>query len=172
MSLLDAIEALEAQEPVAAPASVDIMAALAALEAAFAKQARAAAGGVRTRRETLREFLASARAADPDRPDWPDWWLDETDSLHAGRSRGMWQSVLFVGLCDVCDEARANFAAIAKGRRQERPLPWLGTADFHQVCALAGFDGTAVADRARRALATPEGAMAMRARLAKAAHIR
>jgi hypothetical protein len=27
---------------------------------------------------------------------------------------------------------------------------WIGSTDFHMICALAGFDGVAVAERLRR----------------------
>jgi hypothetical protein len=155
--VLDAIAALEGAEAAPAAPPVDILAALDALDAAARRPVPAPVPepDCEPRRESLRAFVA--RVAHPDRMAWPESWLRQTDSLDGWRCRTLWQDVLRVSLIDACDEVLKAF----RKRRPQRPVSWVGTADFHKVCALAGFDGEAVAERTRRALATAAGAQAM-----------
>ncbi len=166
MSVLDAIAALDGAGAAGVPWRVDILAALDALDAAARRPVPEPQPepqpepDCEPRRESLRAFVA--RVAHPDRMAWPESWLRQTDSLDGWRCRTLWQDVLRVSLIDACDEVLKAF----RKRRPQRPVSWVGTADFHEVCALAGFDGEAVAARTRRALATAAGAQAMRDALA------
>jgi hypothetical protein len=171
MNVLDAIAALDRSGPgcglggvPGALPVIDILAALDAIddEVGVVGPAKPAANHV-TRPLSLREFVARVAQAEPERAEWPESWLATTDSCDGLRCKTMWQSVLRFGLCDACDEAAKAFRM-----KWNRPVSWVGSADFHEVCALAGFDSEAVRDRAMMALATPVGAAKMRAWLTQA----
>lgn len=93
----------------------------------------------------------------------------------AYRCRQMWSEVLRVNLIEVCvmlaaDRRRAvkwdaSAPEMRRGRRPDVRINWIGTEGFSLVCRLAGLEPEAVACRARRDLATPEGTEAMRRRL-------
>ena len=74
--------------------------------------------------------------------------------IDPGEIRGMrtlWAACLLQGLQEARGAAVAlggckkHAGASAMVRRQA--LGWVGSADFHAVCALAGVDGVAVLDR-------------------------
>ena len=97
------------------------------------------------------------------------------DDPMAFRCRQMWAEVLRMNLIEVCDSMIRDRRRAAKAQKAtpECPAPartdprviWIGSEGFGMVCRLAGVDPEAVAWRARRDLATPEGTEAMRRRL-------
>lgn len=111
--------------------------------------------------ESIRD-ICDARAIehgdDPHFVPWPDSWFTENDVGDARACKELFGEVLLVGLRDVLtgefSAARAKLAG--KCRVSDS---WVGTRDFHTVCALAGIDGLALAQR----LANP----AQRAEMAK-----
>lgn len=109
-----------------------------------ARPARSVAGGPDTPpRPDLRSMLAEQCAADPDRLPWPDDWFNGTDSGQAAACRALWGAALFACIRSALGAIGANDA---KNTRTVS-LSWFETKDFHTMCALAGFDGVAIADR-------------------------
>lgn len=64
--------------------------------------------------------------------------------------RQLWQSVLLQAARDILRTATSKYGCDEVDHRAA--LAWVGTRDFHQVCALAGMDGSAVASRLQRML--------------------
>lgn len=62
----------------------------------------------------------------------------------------LWVSVLSQAVRDIFRTASSPDGCSEIEHRAA--LAWIGSRDFHQVCALAGFDGVAVAGRLRRRL--------------------
>ncbi len=68
--------------------------------------------------------------------------------------RQMWAAVLVQAMRDIFTPSKAERWEVARKRLEhDQALSWLGSADFHKVCALAGLDGSAVEARVRRRLA-------------------
>ncbi|MDN5789037.1 hypothetical protein [Pseudorhodobacter sp.] len=63
--------------------------------------------------------------------------------------RALWASVLLVQWSDAFPESRVTKrGGGAFGRRsRDYACDWFGSRDFHQVCALAGLDGSSVMSR-------------------------
>jgi hypothetical protein len=62
--------------------------------------------------------------------------------------RQLWQSVLLQAARDILRTASSKYGCDETDHRAA--LAWVGTRDFHQVCALAGMDGAAVAGQLQR----------------------
>lgn len=67
------------------------------------------------------------------------------------RQQQLWQGVLLQALRDMFGTARSEKGCTASQGSLARR--WVGSRDFHMVCALAGFDGRRVEARLRRRLA-------------------
>lgn len=67
----------------------------------------------------------------------------------AEAARALWITVLHIAL----DEAAGRLRTYHEPEKRERALReaegWIGSRDFHMVCALAGLDGAAVLARFR-----------------------
>lgn len=108
------------------------------------------------------------------REPWPASWFAVNDPADAYRCQQMWGEALRLLLIDVCKDVQAVFERQAvwdamRTKHGLRPIirpSWVTSADFHLVCALAGLDGEAVADRVTAKLRTAEGAAEMIAALA------
>lgn len=107
----------------------------------------------------LREMLDELAAADPERLPWPDDWLRTKDSGQITACRALWQSVLLscirAAFEEVTDYLRLSKSRLAPVKHEKTTAElfqstWIGTRDFHMVCALAGLDGSAVQSRLRR----------------------
>jgi hypothetical protein len=119
----------------------------------------------------LRAVLAALRNDEPDRAPWPVEWFANNDPADGVRCQRMWAECLRVSLLDVCEafckdwDRRAHWdstpAAVRQGTRPDVRPTWIGSADFHEVCAMAGLDGEAVASRVRAKFTSREGAAAM-----------
>ena len=111
-------------------------------------------------RPSLRVMVDELQAAHPERapgepgweatrPAWPDSWFDARDPGDVSACRKLWASVLLACIRDVVQDLQGS-----EGFDQKRvPVAsssWIGSRDFHEVCALAGVDGVAVADRLAR----------------------
>lgn len=71
--------------------------------------------------------------------------------MMAARQQQLWQGVLLQALRDMFRTARSeNGCTAGEGLAARR---WVGSRDFHMVCALAGFDGRRIEQRLRRRLA-------------------
>ena len=96
----------------------------------------------------LRKMLEEQHQAQPDRLPWPDDWFDRRDPGDAAACQRLWGAVLLTCIRSAigasADEDNGNTYVSAV------PSGWVGSRDFHIVCALAGFDGQAVSDRVRR----------------------
>lgn len=96
-------------------------------------------------RPDLRAMVAEQCAADPERLPWPDDWFDYTDSGQVHACRALWASALFacirsaLGAVGAVDARNTRSASVS--------ISWFRTTDFYTMCALAGFDGVALADR-------------------------
>jgi hypothetical protein len=119
----------------------------------------------------LRAALLRLRDVEPDRAPWPEEWWTRNDPADGVRCQRMWSECLRLSLIEVCDVCCKDFdlreawdakpAALRRGKRPDVRPSWIGSPDFHEVCALAGLDGEAVAQRARAQLVSREGAAAM-----------
>jgi hypothetical protein len=109
--------------------------------------------------------------ASTDRAPWPEEWFATNDPAHGYRCQRMWAECLRMSLLDVCETYckdcdrrdawdRAS-DVFRQGPRPEVRPSWVGSADFHLVCALAGLDGDAVAQRVKAKLVSRDGAAAM-----------
>ena len=110
-------------------------------------------------RPSLRAMVGELQATHPERmpgepgwemtrPVWPDSWFDARDPGDVTACRKLWASALLACIRDVVQDRHGS-----KGFDQKRvPVSsgWIGSRDFHEVCALAGVDGIAVADRLAR----------------------
>lgn len=97
-------------------------------------------------RRPLKTMTDELAAADPDRMPWAESWFDQTDPGEIAACRKLWCSVLLS-----CIRAALGLEVGVDQRNCKAiPLSWIGSKDFHIVCALAGFDGTAIADRLGR----------------------
>lgn len=171
--ILDAIARVSLAPPPSA-AKVDI---LAQLDALAPKPKRAVVSIVEPRDErpvrgaALQDLLAKMRKAEPSREQWPSEWFSRNDPADGVRCQRMWAECLRVSLLDVCEtyckdcDLQAAWdktpEVFRKTQRPEVRVSWVGSADFHQVCALAGLDGEAVASRVKAKLVSRAGAVAM-----------
>lgn len=120
---------------------------------------------------TLRSMLDELAASDPARLPWPDDWITRRDPGDADACRRMWGACLISCLHSVLKEAMAEFARGPKKprlqRNEGRPVlnGWIGSRDFHMVCALSGLDGVAVEEGVKAALQTNAACEAMFAAL-------
>jgi len=91
-----------------------------------------------------------------ERAPWPDRWWGAFDSADAAACRALWGEALRLLLIDAFrDVAGTSRASVS----------WVGGRDFHMMAALAGLDGTALADRLAPALKDPARAEQMVMRL-------
>ncbi|SHF67052.1 hypothetical protein SAMN05444339_11017 [Loktanella atrilutea] len=110
-------------------------------------------------RPDVRAMLADLQAAMPElpvgapgweatRPAWPDSWFNNHDPGDVVACRRLWASALLACIRDrihemtVHEERRFGAARVGAG--------WIGSRDFHEMCALADVDGVAVAERLAR----------------------
>lgn len=101
-------------------------------------------------------------------------------AAQAQTCRHLWAAVLVQAMRDIFTPINAEAYEVARYRMQNRQaIAWLGSRDFHQVCALAGLDGTAVEARVRRRLAQvtagtwcPEQVLSLRPNVSRAAQMR
>lgn len=172
--ILDALARVSLAPPPRAGDKRDILAALAAVQP---KPQRPAVSIVEPRDERplrgpeLQAVLAALRNEEPDRAPWPAEWFVHNDPADGVRCQRMWAECLRVSLLDVCEafckdwDRRAHWdatpAAVRQGTRPDVRPTWIGSADFHEVCAMAGLDGEAVASRVRAKFTSREGAAAM-----------
>lgn len=68
------------------------------------------------------------------------------DAPEPSACRKMWSNALMLLLDDALGLAEGPQWRL----KMAQSLNWIGTADFHEVCALAGVDGQATAERFRR----------------------
>ena len=110
-------------------------------------------------RPSLRAMVDELQAAHPEcapgepgweatRPAWPDSWFDARDPGDVTACRKLWASALLACIRDVVQELHGSKGFDRK--RVPASSGWVGSRDFHEVCALAGVDGVAVADRLAR----------------------
>lgn len=116
-------------------------------------------------RPPLRAMVEEQVAAQPERLAWPAWWWQASDPMPATRCRRLWAEVLRGCLLDALAEPEGP----RKGRYMSGGVTaragWIGSRDFHEVAALAGFDGAAVASRLERRLGEGGGRAAVLAAL-------
>lgn len=93
----------------------------------------------------LADMLAERDAADPDRMPWPADWLTTRDPGDWAKCRALWCSVLLSCVRDALKGNHVDKSTVAQ--TYVATAGWIGSRDFHMVCALAGVDGVAVADR-------------------------
>ncbi len=72
-------------------------------------------------------------------------------STEARQLRHLWTCVLAQALRDIFRTASSKYGC--DDLEHAAVMAWIGTRDFHQVCALAGLDGRAVHDRLKRRMA-------------------
>lgn len=77
--------------------------------------------------------------------------------VEAAACGSLWAAVLHQALKDIHDAQTGGPMRSAPygGGRQPRP-EWVGSRDFHMTCALAGLDGTAVAEAFRAGRFVPQ----------------
>lgn len=101
----------------------------------------------------LSDMLAEQQAADPDRLPWPSDWLSGPNPYDWIMCRRMWCAVLLTCIRDALKVAHIDKSTVAE--RYAASSGWIGSKDFHMVCALAGVDGVAFSDRLARIAKDP-----------------
>ncbi|MCB5199037.1 hypothetical protein LGQ03_07275 [Loktanella sp. TSTF-M6] len=108
-------------------------------------------------RPPLRAMLDELAASDENRMPWPDDWFDGVDPAHVKGCRALWASALLALIRDAFSTPTFNQTqTLGKIRATSS---WIGSRDFHMVCALAGLDSVAVLDRCNRFAAGDEAAL-------------
>jgi hypothetical protein len=146
-----AVDAGSASPDHSSPLDADILADFLALDRTTIAKAALPAPAViddakAYRRPDLRAMCAEQCAADPDRLPWPDEWFAQTDSGQAQACRQLWGAVLLACVRDVLglDDKMARQIGYVRGSVSDS---FFHTRDFHTICACAGFDGVALAER-------------------------
>jgi hypothetical protein len=109
---------------------------------------------------------AAIHPVEEERLPWPDDWAISRDPADAYRCRAMWCGVLIACLTSMLTAYLQPRTLRGQERRSQSTLRdgpdigpgFVGSRDFHMICALAGFDGTAMKERLLRAMETPQGA--------------
>ncbi len=109
---------------------------------------------------------AAIHLVEEERLPWPADWATSRDPADAYRCRAMWCGVLIACLSSAITEFLQPRALPEEKHTNRRDLRgetgiaprWIGSRDFHMICALAGFDGVAIRERLQRAMETPQGA--------------
>lgn len=72
--------------------------------------------------------------------------------------RCVWRAVLAAAMRDIFAPSkwRGHGSGASADLIRHQAEQWIGSADFHRVCALAGLDGTKVEARVRRRIAERE----------------
>ena len=107
-------------------------------------------------RPSLRTMIAELQSKIPERavgepgweitrPAWPDSWFDARDPGDVAACRRLWASALLACIRDVVQDMNQSKDFDRKIGRVS--AGWIGSRDFHEMCALAGVDGAAVVDR-------------------------
>ena len=111
------------------------------------------------RRADVRQMLADLQSAIPERavgepgwevtrPVWPDSWFEAHDPGDAAACRRLWAAALLACIRDTVEGTRRG-EALRLGSTLT-VSGWIESRDFHEMWALAGVDGVAVADRLAR----------------------
>ena len=112
-------------------------------------------------RQNIRAMVEEQVAADPARLPWePEWWRSDELPMQHKRCLLMWQTALRDLLADALRDV-LGLKPLPNLTTSAGTRAWLGSRDFHMVCALAGLDGGAVEDRVMAAIATDAGAAAL-----------
>jgi hypothetical protein len=109
----------------------------------------------------LRVMLDELARHDPDRMPWPDDWLTRREVPDVRACLALWGEALRRMLLSACDTVVRHHmepSGVGSG--------WVGSRDFHEVCALAGLNGVAIEEKVRPLLQSAESAKALRDRLA------
>jgi hypothetical protein len=112
---------------------------------------------------------AAPQPIEEERLPWPDDWVTSRDPADHYRCQMMWCSVLSQCVASMLNRFLQPRTVTRDERRSQAlykdgpvvSTDWLGSRDFHMICALAGFDGVAVCERLTRAMETPQGARAV-----------
>lgn len=75
-----------------------------------------------------------------------------TAHIDTAACRALWRWVLASGLRDALGLAAAGHDKASPVAIRNNARAWIGSRDFHMVCALAGEDGSRVEARYRRTL--------------------
>lgn len=126
----------------------------------------AASGEVRTAKvslkpmpATLRQMVDEQAGADPERLPWPERWWTERDSGDYRACRELWAASLLHCLRAALGLESYNDSYLGKGTMVG--IGWIGSRDFHMVCALAGLDGSAVEYRLKTVAEDPAALAAL-----------
>jgi hypothetical protein len=104
------------------------------------------------RMRDLSRDLAAACAADPERAPWPEDWCRINDPMDAARCLALWQEALVECIAEALLARRWELNGRTGPRRRAMTdtaavsWSWIGSHKFHEVCALAGFDGAVIAE--------------------------
>lgn len=99
-------------------------------------------------RQSLQDFIDQRDGNNPEALAWPDGWAAGRDPAEVRACQRLWITVLLSVLRDVLCVTTKD--AARNGHYQRTDDSYLRSRDFHTVCALAGVDGTAVADAVDR----------------------
>jgi hypothetical protein len=102
----------------------------------------------------LRDMLDELQIAQPDRLEWPDSWFGRVDPGDADACQQLWCAALLTCI----RSAVGLLPDDVNGSGHSRPVgsSWIGSRDFHTMCALAGVDGEACVYRLSRLQCDPE----------------
>lgn len=165
-SILDDLEQIEAA-PAAAP--VDLLSVLRGLAEDATLAVGPAGPGTLPRADSAPATDGKVTAAAPapvtssaappqevERMPWPESWFSTNDPADGARCRHLWAAVLTSCLIGALTDR------LDRKRRADVPESWIGSASFHMICEMAGFDSRAIEDRVRDKMATDEGAEYLR----------
>lgn len=107
-------------------------------------------------RQNVRLMVAEQCEAQPDRMPWPDDWFDHTDSRQVAACRALWGAALTACIQTALGIDGQYTRRYGQKDARLRSTSWFRSKDFHTMCALAGLDAKACAERLSDPEALPE----------------
>jgi hypothetical protein len=94
--------------------------------------------------------------AQPDRLPWPSDWFETTDSGQIAACRELWAAALTACIKTALGIDGEYTRRYGQDDARLRSTSWFRSRDFYTMCALAGIDGPACAERLSDPAARPE----------------
>lgn len=94
---------------------------------------------------SVQSLVSKQCAEDPDRMPWPSDWFEGTDTGQATVCRELWGAILLIAVRDALGIQTEMTRKL--GAKFDPSDSYFHSRDFHAVCAFAGFDGVALAER-------------------------
>ncbi|WP_322889325.1 MULTISPECIES: hypothetical protein [unclassified Yoonia] len=98
-------------------------------------------------RPKLRSMIAEQHADQSDRLPWPKDWFETTDSGQIAACRALWAAALTACIKTALGIDGEYTRRYGQNDARLRSTAWFRSRDFYTMCALAGLDGPACAER-------------------------